>query len=276
MKKVYLEHSYLAKEDNWPSIIEFFREDGYTAVVSDWNIVEISQASDRKQAKRRVRFLESLNPLWMINKVEIQKKEVQSFLFRSYFGEFIWPYNVFVESFFTSVEVSLSRKPKQGWSLFKFVDACLKDPSILHPIKKEQDVYLEDYFRIKGIGIDKIKNMHDEILRRWIIDVLPNKQPNGKNLNLEEKNFLLEYCVQNKQKFFNYCPYFAFENALFYQRYADANRQPRKSDALDLEHICCSVSYCDSVVAEKYLKHIANITNKNNTFGKVVSSVSEI
>lgn len=277
MKTIYIEHSYLVNENNWEKIKKFFSDHpDFQFAASDWNVIEISQASDKEQARKRVDFVESLNPKWVIIKPEIQKLETKNFLYR-YLYDSEAPYSVFTDQFHKTVALSIGREPDGGWKLWGFVEHYIDNPDSLAPIQVQKPIYIQSFQKLIGIDKKDIKKEDKEIVSRWIKDVLPATKPDGSALNDADKQQAIDFCLDNLTKFFSECPYFNFENTLFDIRFSDKTRQPKESDAIDLEHACCSVPYCDVVViGDKHLRHIASIANDSLKMTKIVSCVSEI
>ncbi len=277
MKNIYIEHSYLVNEDNWGKIKKFFSDHpDFKFVASDWNLIEISQATDKAQARRRVDFIESLNPIWVIIKPEIQKLEVKSFLYRNLYGS-EEPYSVFTDQFHKTVALAIGREPEGGWKLWGFVEHYIDHPDSLAPIQAEKPRYIQSFQKLVGVSKKNLKKKDMEIFSEWIKDVFPDKKPDGSALNDADKQYAIDFCLNDISKFLGECPYFNFENTLFDIRHSDKTRPPKESDAIDLEHDCCSVPYCDVVViGDKHLRHIADIANKSLKMAKIVSCVSEI
>lgn len=277
MKKIYIEHSYLVNENNWDKIKSIFSDHpDFEFVASDWNLIEISQANDRDQARRRVDFIESLNPKWLFFKTEIQKLEVKSFLYRYLYGS-IAPYSVFTDQFHKAVALSIGQVPNAGWNLWRFVESYINNPDILAPIQEQKLIYIQNFQKLASLQKKDIQKKDREIIGHWIKDVLPDKKSNGSLLNDTDKQQAIDFCLNDVPRFFKECPYFNFENTLFDIRFSDKQRSAKKSDVIDLEHACCSVPYCDVVViGDKYLRQISDIANKSLKMGQIVSCISEI
>ena len=59
---------------------------GLRLAASEWNLYEIANGADVGQRERRVAFLEKLRPVWMVERVDIQRQEVQRFFFKAHYG----------------------------------------------------------------------------------------------------------------------------------------------------------------------------------------------
>jgi hypothetical protein len=54
--------------------------------LSLWNLVEIGSATDLAQREKRLAFLERFDPLWIVERVVVQREEVRAFLCAECFG----------------------------------------------------------------------------------------------------------------------------------------------------------------------------------------------
>ncbi|MCK1479447.1 hypothetical protein IVB27_33070 [Bradyrhizobium sp. 197] len=77
---LYLDHSVIAHEAHWPQLDAVVASGGVRLAVSVWNLIEIGSATDRKQQERRLNFLERNNPLWIVERVAVQRQEIKRFL----------------------------------------------------------------------------------------------------------------------------------------------------------------------------------------------------
>ncbi|MEW6657690.1 MAG: hypothetical protein AB1424_03420 [Thermodesulfobacteriota bacterium] len=88
----------MANKDNLPMLASLCAPNtGLRLVVSQWLLVEIRNFGDRIGAIKRGEFLDSLNPLWMIERLHIQRHEVRRFLWINYFKRDAEPFSVFSE-----------------------------------------------------------------------------------------------------------------------------------------------------------------------------------
>jgi hypothetical protein len=82
----YIDHSVVTRETWWPYLRRAVSDDGCRIVLSVFNLFEIGSASDEAQRDARLVFLESLNPLWAVERRSLQKQEVERFLWKHKFG----------------------------------------------------------------------------------------------------------------------------------------------------------------------------------------------
>lgn len=83
---LYLDHSAISNETWWPQIDAVLVTGQVRLALSMWNLVEIGSATDRKQQDRRLAFLEQHHPLWVVERVAVQRQEVERFLWQGRFG----------------------------------------------------------------------------------------------------------------------------------------------------------------------------------------------
>src|SRR5689334_12515912 len=83
---LYLDHSALAREDWWPIIAPAVSAGDVRLAFSLWNLVEIGDAKDLAQRERRLTFIEQNAPLWIVERVGVQRQEVRRFLWTNRFS----------------------------------------------------------------------------------------------------------------------------------------------------------------------------------------------
>jgi hypothetical protein len=70
---LYLDHSAVAHEPWWPQIDAILASGRVTLALSLWNLVEIGIATNLEQRERRLAFLEKHKPLWIVERVGVQR-----------------------------------------------------------------------------------------------------------------------------------------------------------------------------------------------------------
>jgi len=84
-QKLYIDHSVVSRPEWWPEVRQAVSSGEVRIALSLWNLFEIGAASDQAQQEERLAFLESLNPLWLVERRGIQRQEVRRFLWRRRF-----------------------------------------------------------------------------------------------------------------------------------------------------------------------------------------------
>jgi hypothetical protein len=81
--------------------------------------VEIGSATDEQQREQRLSFLEGFNPLWVRERVQVQKWEVKTFVWNELFGtdagdiQFLTPHLSVVEADLDGPQVHIGLTPRQ-------------------------------------------------------------------------------------------------------------------------------------------------------------------
>jgi hypothetical protein len=82
---IYIDHSIVTHEADWPLLEHAVESQKVRLALSVWNVYEIGRATDRAQLDKRLAFLDSLHPIWMIECRAVQRQEVARFLSIHYF-----------------------------------------------------------------------------------------------------------------------------------------------------------------------------------------------
>ena len=208
--------------------------------LSLWNLFEIGSASDKTQQSQRLAFLMKFSPLWILERVEIQRQEARAFVWKEKFGVTPEPIQVFnrhlseVESYHAGSKTRIGLTPTQWINGVDFpkYDAYKK----LAPTALRQ---------LQAQGAKKIAERQDEIFRKWIEALLPKVNPEGHAFSNAELSGFLAFCEKNQAVFYAACPAIAVEDALTRARTATAARNPQNSDGIDLMHAVVALAYCD-------------------------------
>jgi hypothetical protein len=103
MKTLYLDHQYIAREAagqpaHWQQLKAMFAANPeWRLAVSECNLLEIASDGDKARTQRRAIFIDSLKPVWMMERLDIQKCEVKRFLWKNHFLVEPAPFNAFHE-----------------------------------------------------------------------------------------------------------------------------------------------------------------------------------
>jgi hypothetical protein len=240
MANLYLDHSIITHPASWTPVEHVLTSGKAQLVLSLWNLFEIGSASDKAQQDQRLAFLMKFNPLWILERVQIQRHEVRAFLwkeklriepesveaFRRHLSE--------VESFMVGSQTRIGVTPRQ-W--IDGVDFRRFDPSKqLAPTALRQ---------LQTFGPKKIEERQDEIFEKWIEALLPTRFPDGSAYSKADLSDFSNFCVENQTAFYEACPAMAVENAMTRARTATAARNPQSSDGIDLMHAVVALAYCD-------------------------------
>jgi hypothetical protein len=248
MKKIYVDHHVLIRYEDWPELRAVFAPNaGVRLVLSEWNLFEIANYGDRKEVFRRAAFLDSLKPLWIMERLQILKAELRSFIYQTYYNT----ENVFSSPFSDSLSVIVS------YNLGSKTPLCLTASELVrvlaHPYSKNtinatKPLTTNALTGLQAAGIVERDRVKSEVFRRHIYPLLPTHDPQNQVIKQKEKSALLQHCESNKIDFYTSCSAFRVENALYEIRPRDPNRKPKLSDGIDLQHSTLALAYCDYFV----------------------------
>ena len=208
--------------------------------LSLWNLFEIGSASDTTQQEQRLAFLMKFNPLWILERVDIQRLEVRAFLWKEKFGVSLEPLQVIrrhlseVESYHAGPETRIGLTPTQwinGVYFRRYDEHKKAAPTALR--------------QLQALGAKKIAQRQDEIFQKWIEGLLPKGDPEDRPFSKAELSGLKAFCAKNQTAFYSACPAMAVEDALTRARTATPARNPQNSDGIDLMHAVVALAYCD-------------------------------
>jgi hypothetical protein len=240
MPSLYIDHSIVTHLLSWKPTENVLTGGKAQLVLSLWNLFEIGSASDKAQQAQRLAFLTKFNPLWILERIEIQRLEVRAFLWTRNFGVSPEPNQVFrrhlseVESYHAGSQTRIGLTPTQ------WIDGV--DFPKYEAYKKLAPTALR---QLQAHGAKKIAQRQDDIFKKWIEALLPKVNPEGQAFSKAELSELMAFCVKNQTAFYTACPAMAVEDALTRARTASEARNPQNSDGIDLMHAVVALAYCD-------------------------------
>ncbi|HEY9073334.1 MAG TPA: hypothetical protein VIN67_04295, partial [Desulfobaccales bacterium] len=176
MQTLYVDNDVLAIEDNLPMLATLCApNNSLRLVVSQWLLVEIANFGDRIEAIKRCEFLDSLKPLWMIERLHIQKHEVRRFVWIDYFKCASEPFSVFNEylsevlSYDEGSNVPLGYTAKKWLEDTDVTDVNVEKPRVVSALKTLQSADQNKMKRIKG-----------NIFREWVLPKIPERDPDDR------------------------------------------------------------------------------------------------
>jgi hypothetical protein len=136
IRTLYVDHQIIAKEANWPQLSDLLERDkSLRLAISIYNLAEISSASDKAQALRCVEFVDSLKPLWVLERLIVQKYEVRNFLWQHHFHKEPNSFAVFTDRLSTALSYHLGPKVPLGMNARRWVELFVNVEE-LNPVKK--------------------------------------------------------------------------------------------------------------------------------------------
>ncbi|MGO9395443.1 MAG: hypothetical protein ACLP7A_12620 [Desulfobaccales bacterium] len=241
MQTLYVDNHVLAHEDNLPMLANLCAPNtGLRLVVSQWLLVEIANFGDKIGAIKRCEFLDSLKPLWMIERMHIQRHEVRRFLWINYFKSDAEPFSAFSEYLSVILSYDQGSSVPLGYTARKWLeDTCVTD------VNEEKKRVVFALKTLQGADPKKKKSIEVDIFQEWVLHKIPEYDPEGRPMAKAARQELLGFCYANQKDFYSMCPAMALEDRLCEVRARDPNRVPKESDAIDLQHAVAALSYCD-------------------------------
>lgn len=237
---IYIDHSIVSHEPWWPSLEQAMASGRLRLALSLWNLFEIGADGDKTRQEKRLAFLEKLDPLWIIERLAIQKQEVERFLCRHKFGRdpkeliAIAPSLSTVDAFLTGWQMRIGLTPRQ---FIRETDyATLNQLKTLSP--QAQHTW-------RSADQKTLDAKQKEIFCAWLGPMMPDRDPENRLLTGDQRAGLLEFCHQNNAHFLGDCPAIAVEDVLTIVRIQPPTRKLSESDGTDLQHSIAALSYCD-------------------------------
>jgi hypothetical protein len=251
MKTLYLDHHIIARETggqpaNWRTLEAILDANpDWRLAVSECNLLEIASDGDKARARRRAAFIESLKPAWIMERLDIQKREVEAFLWRHHFQIGPAPIRVFYEHL--SEVVIHHARPLIGETAASWV-ACA-DPGEVAEAKR---LTVNSLRTLQAAKKAQKRQIEEVVFRAWIEPKMPPRNPGGTFITPAEREELIRFCYADRERFYRECPAMGVEHFVCEARTRDPQRQPTESDAIDLQHTVLGLAYCDALVTERY------------------------
>jgi hypothetical protein len=240
MPTLYIDHSIVTHPASWTPVDDVLTSGKARLALSLWNLFEIGSASDRAQQDQRLTFLIKFNPLWVLERVQIERREIRAFLWKEKLQIEPEPVDAFrrhlseVESYMVGSQTRIGVTPRQ-W--IDSIDFPRYDQSKqLAPTALRQ---------LQTLSPKDVAARQDEIFEKWIEGLLPTRLPAGSACSRAELSEFSKFCLDNQAAFYEACPAMAVENAMTRARTTTAARNPQSSDGIDLMHAVVALAYCD-------------------------------
>jgi hypothetical protein len=240
MLTLYLDHSVVSHEPSWQPIEEILSSGKLRLVLSLWNLVEIGSAADTAQRERRLSFLEKFNPLWIVERVPVQRQEVEYFLRKEFFRVDAAQPQVFAPHLSMVDHYHAGPLTRIGLTARRWIDGVN-----FKRLDESKQLAPNALKILQAVGKKTFKARQREIFRPRIKALIPKSDPDGKLLTRAQRLELLDYCEQHQKQFFAACKSLNVEDALTAARVAVPDRKPQRSDGIDLMHAVIALAYCD-------------------------------
>jgi hypothetical protein len=240
MPTLYIDHSIVTHPASWTPVDDVLTSGKARLALSLWNLFEIGSASDRAQQDQRLTFLIKFNPLWVLERVQIERREIRAFLWKEKLQIEPEPVDAFrrhlseVESYMVGSQTRIGVTPRQWIDSINF--RRYDQSKQLAPTALRQ---------LQTLSPKDVAARQDEIFEKWIEGLLPTRLPAGSACSRAELSEFSKFCLDNQAAFYEACPAMAVENAMTRARTTTAARNPQSSDGIDLMHAVVALAYCD-------------------------------
>jgi hypothetical protein len=251
MKTLYLDHQYIAREAtgqpaHWQQLGDMLAANPeWRLAVSECNLLEIASDGDKARAQRRAAVIDALKPAWMMERLDIQKCEVEAFLWKNHFLADPAPFRVFHEHL-SQVTIHHAQ-PIVGEMAASWVARI--NPTEIDGAKRRTVSSLRT---LQAATKQQKQQIDEAVFRAWVEPKIPLRDPGGLLMKKADRGTLAGFCWANRDQFYRECPAMGVEHFVCEARTRDPNRQPTESDAIDLQHTVLGLSYCDVLVTERY------------------------
>jgi hypothetical protein len=237
---LYIDHSVVTDDTCWPVLESAIKVHGLQLALSVWNVYEIGRAVDRAQRDRRLAFLHSLDPIWMIERRSVQCQEVARFLCLHHFNRSpskvisTTPHFAQSEALRTGTPVRIGLTPRV------FIDEF--DYTGHEPLR---DLATNAQTALRAAKPHLVKAKAKEMFCAWMDVSLPAFDPDGHRLIGIRRNAALEFCYENAKQLYTECPAMAVEDEIEIARRKPPFTKLAKSDAADMNHAIIALAYAD-------------------------------
>lgn len=248
-RTVYLDNSVIGREEHWQDIRAALAPGrGYRLAFSEWGLYEIAGHGDRDAVIRRARFVESLNPLWIVERLHAQKMEVRSFLWRNFYRAPVESVQYLKRHLSEVLYFHSPEKVPIGWRPEQYALNFFDHPDLIQEVHDGKPIGRRALEKLQEVGTDAQRAAARAMNEPWIKLALPIRGPDDRQVFYEERSKLLSFCLDNAKQFFRECPTMGIEDVLMGLRSGDAGRVVEDNDAPDLQHAVAGLSACDHFV----------------------------
>lgn len=278
MKTIYIDHNiliYLYNDKNHiykPVIDKINGDKELTFAFSIWNLVEIVTGNEIEEAIKLAALVDSLNPMWLVERLNILEEEVKGFLLKNYFHlDNLESFNP-IKKHLSEVFYCLNpRTVRINDNTVKSVTEWAKHPKSMGTITNVKQDTPEALTTIQTARKNNTitKEHQRQIDRIYYGNLIPTYGPDKKPLHSKERTKILNYLVKNKRELLRASPCLNVEEKLTDFRTRNVKRIPEEQDAVDLQHSVPSLAYCDYVISNdgffssgaEFVKKHCNLTD---------------
>lgn len=246
MNTLYLDHHILIEEDNWPLLREIVEQRNAVIAISNWNMVEIEQATDATQKQRRVQFVTSLAPLYVHDMMTLQKYELRNFMRLYHFNAGFHPFSAFASTFAKYIRENFGLHVRDDYSLIDYFRNARQGQ--LAPVAAGQLEMVQALQALQTADKKLLAKVEEETFGRYVASKLPKAAPDGNPISNNEHAAMAQLCWRQQATLHRMCPTVFAEALLGEKRRQNPGRRPKLSDAADLMHCAVGLSYFDAFI----------------------------
>ncbi len=257
MLLIYLDQNaviYLEQAVNDPSfrpkLEAAIRSGKLTVVVSSWHLIETAKTTDVAKAVRLAEFIESLRPIWLLERHNIQTLEVREDFYRFAKLEFVETPRLGTLSYVIATLNGEKESPKYNIAPRAFVEQWIRHPEQFDVLNKshENNAKALDGLRraVKdGKMTDEVRKQADRV---FLKSVLPVTTPHGLQIPRE---LALDYVERGD---ITSIPTRAIEQAISDHEWKNKGRTDANS-LIDKFHLIPALQYVDEIVSDDKFLH---------------------
>lgn len=246
MKKLYLDHHVLVDESQWPLLRDITGRGVTKLALSSWNLVEIAQANDANQRHRRIEYVSSLSPVFVHDKITLQRFELRNFAWLYYFQAGFFPFSAFAVTFPDYLLENFNIPVRPDYALADYFRNAR--PEHLVPIRAQQDEAVLALQALQTASRQRLAQIEKETFALYLTSRLPVTAPDGTHLSDAAAADMAEFCFERRDTLYRLSPALFVEEELSAKRRQNAVRRPSRSDVADLMHSVVGLAYCDAFV----------------------------
>lgn len=222
----------------------------FTVVLSSWHLIETSRTANLKNAVELAEFIESLNPKWVYERLDIQKLEVEDDFFKFLRIEHVPKPRVTTLSTVIAALNHQADAPKFDIRPSEFVKQWIAHPEQLKVIDAEYEKHAKALVGLReltkaGKITDALTQRVSEILFKM---ALPRTTPAGLTMG---RSVFIDYIQQVKPETI---PSFAIETAISQHEWATQGGLDGNT-LIDKFHLISALSYVDEIVSNDSFFH---------------------
>jgi hypothetical protein len=248
-------HSLSRFPSGWDSVAEgkaldaLLAKEGVRFAVSFWTLIEIAKATN--SVDQYLAFLDKINPLWMSERLTVQRKEVENFVYVRVFGsplkrslhDFVFnPYF----SMATATIPNMREKVFVAETAKAFVENLRTHRGNLRALERVEAMTPRAIEILRDARKDKVawEAKLPEIMKKWFEGLIPERDPEGHFIVRDKKLEVIDFCLSKFDDLLVACPAVATEHYVDEFVFIENSRKATNQDSADMIHMVLGLPYC--------------------------------